>query len=957
MVDYSKQGGGTYADPAPSTPAPQGGSGSTVSSSGIPDSEGNVHVTEDYSKQGGGTYDTVVAGFKGGYSGSGFQAKAENALGQTNVRQAIEANSALQASMNKEVELGRQSGYGTTTGEKFYLQASAQKRQDEINASMRQQQEVIVPQSTDKPKTDLNIAPAPFTIIKNDTTLEDQEQAGLKANLLRQGINPDKKGIGESAIVDPKYGVLIKHDHDNTHQYGEQAIFKELGASDSLFGEQGVSNFSKGIYDVGHGFAEQIRNVTSQERNKYNSFQTPLGTVAGEAFASAVDFISITPASGEVILKNINNPVLLAGAGIVGGGAIISGGIKQIKEDPIQFAANTVVFMGVTKGVGIAGKGVSSVAKKAGFTESGMTKFIKDESASSGGRIKYRSKEEIDTILSKPGDLTDAEYATINTYLEAPAIGRTVQPKIPRIIEESMPLTDMMTRAHPILKKMGVEINPNQISIIEVAKTESGAVGYTKSAGANKQVIEIQSGLSKTDIPEIVFHEIFHAVSKEGSLFKNIKENLNSPAIDMSIKAEASAMKGSKLAIELYNKEYGTNIKHTSSESFFTPEHIGGAKLAESKQFNIEDVRPSFRTDMPKYTKSAYAKDTLKNTYRKEPVTPEEQYGNVPTFGDDIQRKKRKLNPPQLIQITKTETEVKPDVEVLDLTNWKPEVAIEKNYYKGKTKFDIEQEKIKNKEISEEQLKQQQRIEKITGKQYKSLSGIELKNAYDQLNNQNTLVVTENSQISGNKYKTIAVAIAIPKTKTKTSLDFDTTYKTMAITINDSKLIPGTKNITKEDNKIIPVIIPRIIPRISTTEIQKPKEQNLLKEPPREKEKQKSQRDPWGDAPPPYEPPFKKILKKKFPGNDTPENDPLELSTKEHKPSLNKPRKKGRSNPLYPSSYENITMEEFGLKGKRAGHIQGRKTSQELFENLRRTGRGIPTESQFKAKNPKSIRL
>ena len=55
----------------------------------------------------------------------------------------------------------------------------------------------------------------------------------------------------------------------------------------------------------------------------------------------------------------------------------------------------------------------------------------------------------------------------------------------------------------------------------------------------------------------------------------------------------------------------------------------------------------------------------------------------------------------------------------------------------------------------------------------------------------------------------------------------------------------------------------------------------------------------------------------------------------------------------YPSSYENVTMEELGGKGKRAIHI-GRgekKLTTSLKGRLIRSGKGIPTKKQLKSFN------
>lgn len=55
---------------------------------------GNTHVVEDYTSQGGNKYDTVISGFQGGYSGSGFLNEAASAMNDKSVRAGIlaEAN-------------------------------------------------------------------------------------------------------------------------------------------------------------------------------------------------------------------------------------------------------------------------------------------------------------------------------------------------------------------------------------------------------------------------------------------------------------------------------------------------------------------------------------------------------------------------------------------------------------------------------------------------------------------------------------------------------------------------------------------------------------------------------------------------------------------------------------------------------------------------------------------------
>lgn len=98
----------SYSSPAPSKSGGGGGSSSPAPApsaqvSTYVDPTGQTHVAEDYSAQGGGKYDTVIAGAKGGYTGSGFQQKAIDTLSQSNVKSAIIAEA--QASPAKADEL------------------------------------------------------------------------------------------------------------------------------------------------------------------------------------------------------------------------------------------------------------------------------------------------------------------------------------------------------------------------------------------------------------------------------------------------------------------------------------------------------------------------------------------------------------------------------------------------------------------------------------------------------------------------------------------------------------------------------------------------------------------------------------------------------------------------------------------------------------------------------------
>lgn len=66
-----------------------------------------------------------------------------------------------------------------------------------------------------------------------------------------------------------------------------------------------------------------------------------------------------------------------------------------------------------------------------------------------------------------------------------------------------------------------------------------------------------------------------------------------------------------------------------------------------------------------------------------------------------------------------------------------------------------------------------------------------------------------------------------------------------------------------------------------------------------------------------------------------------------------KPEKKSKVNPWYPASLESVTSEEFGLGGKRARHIKSKKTSQELFGELKIKGKPIPTKAQYQRRKKK----
>jgi len=96
MPTYDQWGTEISPSDPPPPPSPTGNisSGSTqIGTSGdagvistYTDEQGNVHVVEDYSGQGGGKYDTVVSGFKGGYSGSGFESMGAGVLASSNIQ-------------------------------------------------------------------------------------------------------------------------------------------------------------------------------------------------------------------------------------------------------------------------------------------------------------------------------------------------------------------------------------------------------------------------------------------------------------------------------------------------------------------------------------------------------------------------------------------------------------------------------------------------------------------------------------------------------------------------------------------------------------------------------------------------------------------------------------------------------------------------------------------------------
>lgn len=90
------------APSAPITTSLPGGGKATIST----DLSGTTLLTEDYSKQGGGIYTTPIAGFKGGWSGSGFQEAGAEALASSAGMAAIAA-----APKSTQVQVLKDLGY------------------------------------------------------------------------------------------------------------------------------------------------------------------------------------------------------------------------------------------------------------------------------------------------------------------------------------------------------------------------------------------------------------------------------------------------------------------------------------------------------------------------------------------------------------------------------------------------------------------------------------------------------------------------------------------------------------------------------------------------------------------------------------------------------------------------------------------------------------------------------
>ncbi len=215
------------------------------------------------------------------------------------------------------------------------------------------------------------------------------------------------------------------------------------------------------------------------------------------------------------------------------------------------------------------------------------------------------------------------------------------------------------------------------------------------------------------------------------------------------------------------------------------------------------------------------------------------------------------------------------------------------------------------------------------------------------------IIIAKTEQGQKGVLKQEAPTVQISKVALVTSAVQETAQEAVAataqagITLQKGKQVPISiiKPATAQEQKRRLLIVPKLTGITKTPQLTQLKttEKTTLKKPqvPRTPQIPRVPR-----TPPPKKPPVTKLKSEE-------KSKALNLGLKKDAPKLEAPGKPGKPNPLYPASYEMVTAEEFQLGGKRAKQIRERKVTQGLFEELKKSGRGIPTLKQYKKRKGK----
>ncbi len=417
--------------------------------------------------------------------------------------------------------------------------------------------------------------------------------------------------------------------------------------------------------------------------------------------------------------------------------------------------------------------------------------------------------------------------------------------------------------------------------------------------------------------------------------------------------------------------------------------------VAESKPIILKEPEIKISKPTPEEAKTVY--ETKPNIEVHETVTPFSYKAPVSRFTFNPEGSKRGFGgydwktvtgrggSKQILKLkSEAKAEVKatePKVEVIDLSNINPKYPTPKELLKstksyeekaqgaeggyvknigvqGETQFDVIQARLKDKTIKLMSPAEQEVVImdiKTRGGLYQKLEAQAAEEASTTITGMKVvpIIITKTEQEQKGVLKQEAPTIQLSKVALVTSAVQETAQKAVAttsqagITLQKGKQVPVSiiKPATAQEQKRRLLIVPKLTGITKTPQLTRLKtpEKTTLKKPqvPRTPQIPRVPR-----TPPPKKPPVTKLKSEE-------KSKALNLGLKKETPKLEAPEKPGKPNPLYPASYEMVTAEEFQLGGKRARHIRQRGVTQELFEELKKSGRGIPTLRQYKKRKGK----
>ncbi len=214
------------------------------------------------------------------------------------------------------------------------------------------------------------------------------------------------------------------------------------------------------------------------------------------------------------------------------------------------------------------------------------------------------------------------------------------------ILEEiNKPLTkeSILKITEPVFEKMKINISsfkdkikivsPEEFQEIRVssgATYEPKAGAFVKTVDGKIEGIYIRSDMSLQDTTlAYIPHEIGHKVMGLG--------------MNKGKTGEAAALRFQNEYLKEFNKLYKTkatselDISKTIKPTEFEQMYLDAQEMSKNLDINLRDEFIS--KERPRYTDKEYIREKLKDTYRTEPLSLEEQYGGIPTFGHDVQAK------------------------------------------------------------------------------------------------------------------------------------------------------------------------------------------------------------------------------------------------------------------------------------------------------------------------------